>query len=175
MSWWFLQQALGYVVEASRCTPESLRSLTNRMRMQVLSTLPASRACDTGRPASHARRPESLLEMYRGPLHNPPTRERLFRIPDENLFYLDLVTGDVPSAGEARARYHECLLERLERQSVCKNVFRSIPRSSLLPEPAGQDVVWMVLDAPTHACQRRLGTPPTPDGDGDPPRPPSCT
>ena len=52
MSWWFLQQAVGYVVEASRCTPEGLLSLTNRMRTQVLSSLPtfrAPRAC-TGCP-----------------------------------------------------------------------------------------------------------------------------
>lgn len=121
MSSAFVQHALRYLEQASRCTHESLQRLTCNMRREQLDRLPM----------------DAMFEPLRGPLHHVTTSRDIFVIPDDNVFFLDLLGEcEVLSAEELRSRYFEALL--------------------CTPEDEVCHIVWLVLDVHSQACHALL-------------------
>lgn len=121
MSWRFLDDAVRYLYRASRCTPEALRRLTGEERQRHLRSLPL----------------DAVFEPLRGPLQHVRTARDVFAIPEDNLFFVDLLGEEVITAQELRARYYGLLTR---------------PAAS----PTDRVLVWMVLDVYTHACRALL-------------------
>ena len=120
MSRAFVQHSLQYLEHASRCTHESLHRLTCSMRREQLDRLPM----------------DTMFEPLRGPLHHVSQSRDIFAIPDDGVFFLDLLGEEVLSAEELRSRYFETLL--------------------CTPEDELCHIVWLVLDVHSQACHALL-------------------
>ena len=93
MSWAFVERALRYLDEASRCTPQALRRLSRTRRPEHLRGL----------------RRDVLFEPLRGPLQGLAAPRDLFTVPDDNLFCVDLLGDAVLAVEELRRRYFDVL------------------------------------------------------------------
>lgn len=120
MSAAFVEEALRYLDAATQCTPAALRRLTAARRQDHLRSLPA----------------DALFEPLRGPMQHVAHARDIFAIPDDTVWFVDLLGDEVLAAEELRARYHALLtVEGAAARGV---------------------VAWLVLDAHSHACRALL-------------------
>lgn len=119
MSWDFVESCRSYLDVAARSTPQRLRRLTVEMRDVCMQRLPL----------------DTVFDPLRSPLQHTEGPEDLFTIPDDNVFFADLLHGAVLSAEELRERYH----------------------GHLVTDPTTHRcVVWMLTEACSHACRALL-------------------
>lgn len=118
MSWNFVERTIRYFDQASRCTPKALRYLTREMHQNQLTTVPI----------------DVIFETIRGPIHNLQTIRNIFAIPDDNVFFIDLLGEEVLSADELRTRYHAYLTEQP-------------------PSTDDRTIAWCMVDVHSHACR----------------------
>lgn len=125
MSWFFVDQSIRYLEEASRCTPEGLRRLTHESRHKHLQGMPM----------------DSVFEPLRSPVQHISQPRDVFAIPDDNTFFVDLFGGPVLSADELRNRYFDVLVHKHDGGGGGND------------EQQRRDLVWLVVDAHSHACR----------------------
>ena len=121
MSWSFVCEATAYLARAATSTPEAVQRLTRQTRVDQLQRLPF----------------HTSFEPMRGPVQHLEHERDVFSIPDDDVFYRDLLGGgEVLSARELRRRYLGVLVS---------------------PPPAGtHPLVWFLTNASTHACRLLL-------------------
>lgn len=125
MSWETVTGVTNYLHVAARSTPEALRRLTNQTRVGHLQRLPF----------------DTSFEPLRGPVQHLQEPHDVFSIPDDDVFFLDLLgAAEVLSARELRARYYG-LLSAPSRTLTTTTTITTTP------------LVWLVTNAYTHACR----------------------
>ena len=145
MSWAFVETCQSYLDAATRSTPERLRRLTLEMRQLCMQRLPL----------------DTVFEPVRAPLQHTEGPQDLFTIPDDNVFFVDLLNGAVLSAGELRALYyHQYLVSPAEGDDGGEDVAAAVSGVWSSGESggpgAGRSVVWMLTEACSHACRALL-------------------
>ena len=93
---------------------------------------PEPQGCARAHPLPVLHPTGQLFGNVPGSVAERPEGQSIFWIPDDNLFFLDLVGGEVLSAVELRSRYYEALVE-----------------------PETDIVVWALVNAFTLSCQGR--------------------
>lgn len=149
--WFFVQNALRYLEVASQCTPEGLRRHCRESYDLNLRQLPLDSVFEP------LRGPVQHIQLISWTTHKKPTgivREAgdVFAIPDDNVFFLDILQGHVLSAAELRDRYF---------RDLWGTYVRSYPTAPILVQPPNerqQDKVfaWMIVDAHSHECRALL-------------------
>lgn len=118
MSWATVKAVVAYLDANTQSTPEARQRLVRQMRSDHVQQLPF----------------DASLEPFRGPVQNLSQPAELFNILDDNVFYLDLLDGNVVTAYELRQRFFEVLTAPIGAEGR-------------------RPVVWLVNDSYAHSCR----------------------